>query len=285
MTPLPAFRLPRQAALKVLGWYLAFATMLAVWSGFRGDGGFIAVAVYGMIGLVIVSCAASGSRSASSLSDWLPLLALPLLYGAIPRTAIPVGPFDGAIQGLDRLIFRTEPARTFAGAAPWRLVSEVLHASYLSYNLIIYLPPLLMYLRGNAVAFRQTVLAVTVAMVVCFAAFCVFPVEGPRYLWPPPSGIADGTFRRLVVVILNVGSSQGTAFPSSHEAISMAMSLSTSAWDRRLGVLLLVVSALLGLGAVYGGFHYATDMIFGAIVGLASWRFVRPSPRSTAASA
>jgi membrane-associated phospholipid phosphatase len=43
------------------------------------------------------------------------------------------------------------------------------------------------------------------------------------------------------------------------------------AWRRPLGVPMVVVSVLLGLGAVYGGFHYAVDMLAGAAVGLISW--------------
>jgi membrane-associated phospholipid phosphatase len=203
--------------------------------------------------------------------DWLPLLALPLLYGAIPRTAIPAGPFDGAIQELDRLVFRTDPARTLAAVAPWRPLSELLHASYLSYYAIIYVPPLIMYLRGDRDAFGRTVHVFALAMSVCFAAFCVFPVDGPRDLWSAPPGVPDGVTRRIVLAILEGGSSRGTAFPSSHQAIATTMSLSSIVWNRPVGSVVLGLTLLLGCGAVYGGFHYASDMIVGAGVALGIW--------------
>jgi len=259
------------AALQVTGGYLVFATVLAVWSAARGGGSLGAVAAYVVLMAAIVFSVRSDRNAARLLHDWLPLLALPILYAAIPKTAIGVGPFDHAIQGSDRYIFRTDAARTFASVAPWRPLSELFHASYLSYYAIIYVPPLLMYLRGDADAFGTTVHAFAVAMVVCFVVFCVFPVDGPRYAWPPPAGVPDGLFRRAVVAILERGSSRGTAFPSSHQAIALTMSLASLWWDRRVGLPALLLSVLLGLGAVYGGFHYGVDMIFGAVVAILVW--------------
>jgi membrane-associated phospholipid phosphatase len=267
----------RLTALKVLGGYLVFAIMLSTWSVARGSestawgGPRVALAVYVILLVSTVWSARSTNAAATVIGDWLPLLALPLLYGGIPGTAIGTGPFDSAVQGWDRLIFRTDAARTFAGAMPSMAVSEVLHAAYLSYYAIIYGPPLMMYLRGDGEAFAKTVSAFTLAMVACFVVFCLAPVEGPRYAWPPPAGVAEGFFRRVVSQILEGGSSRGTAFPSSHQAIALVMGLSSMSWRRRLGLPVLVLSLLLGLGAVYGGFHYGVDMLAGAAVGLGAW--------------
>jgi membrane-associated phospholipid phosphatase len=277
------------SALKVLGGYLVFAAVLALWSAARGDGSTawggprVAVAVYAALLVCVVWTARSKGKFAEGFGDWVPLLSVPLLYGAIPGTAIGVGPFDGTVQQWDRMFFGTDAARTFAGAAPWWPLSELLHAAYLSYYAIIYGPPLLIYLRGDREAFRRMVLAFTIAMVACFAIFCVVPVEGPRYVWPAPEGVPDGMFRRLVNAILDGGSSRGTAFPSSHQAIALVMGLSSMAWDRRLGLPVLTLSILLGFGAVYGGFHYVVDMVAGAVVGLAAWAWARK--RSMAAPA
>jgi membrane-associated phospholipid phosphatase len=254
-----------------------FGAVLALWAAARGGvsaawgGPRVAVAVYAALMVCVVWTARSKGKIAEVVGDWLPLLALPVLYGAIPGTAVGVGPFDATVQQWDRMVFGTDAARTFAGAAPWRPLSELLHAAYLSYYAIIYGPPLLIYLRGDREAFRRMVGAFTIAMVACFVVFCLAPVEGPRYAWPAPAGVPDGMFRRMVNAILEGGSSRGTAFPSSHQAIALVMGLSSLAWDRRLGLLILTVSVLLGLGAVYGGFHYAVDMVAGGICGGAAW--------------
>ena len=270
----------RLSALKVLGGYLVFASLLATWSVVGGGGGAawggprVALAAYVVLLSLVVWVVRSKTAMAKALGDWLPLLALPVLYGGIPGTAIGVGPFDAAVQGWDRLVFGADVARTFAGAMPWMALSEVLHAAYLSYYAIIYGPPLLMYLRGGREAFAKTVEAFTIAMVVCFVVFCFVPVEGPRYAWPPPAGVPEGPVRRVVVAILEGGSSRGTAFPSSHQAIALVMGLSSLSWNRWLGLPVVVVSVLLGLGAVYGGFHYGVDMLAGAVVGFGAWLLV-----------
>jgi membrane-associated phospholipid phosphatase len=267
----------RTSALKVLGGYLVFGAVLALWAAARGGvstawgGPRVAVVVYVALLVCVVWVARSKGKFAQVLGDWLPLLALPVLYGAIPGTAVGVGPFDATVQQWDRMVFGTDAARTFAGAAPWRPLSELLHAAYLSYYAIIYGPPLLIYLRGDREAFARMVWAFTIAMVTCFVVFCLAPVEGPRYAWPAPAGVPDGMFRRMVNAILAGGSSRGTAFPSSHQAIALVMGLSSLAWDRRLGLLILTVSVLLGLGAVYGGFHYAVDMVAGGAVAVGAW--------------
>jgi hypothetical protein len=277
------------SALKVLGGYLVFGAVLALWSAARGGGSTawggprVAVAVYAALLVCLVLVIRSKGKFGEVIGDWLPLLALPVLYGAIPGTAVAVGPFDATVQQWDRAIFGSDVARTFAGAAPWQPLSELLHAAYLSYYAIIYGPPLLIYLRGDREAFRRMVLAFTIAMVACFAIFCVVPVEGPRYAWPPPAGVPDGMFRRLVTAILEGGSSRGTAFPSSHQAIAVVMGLSSMNWDRRLGLPVVASSVLLGLGAVYGGFHYAVDMMAGGLVALITSYWARRS--SMAASA
>lgn len=274
----------RLSALKVLGGYLVFAILLATWAVVRGSessawgGPPVALATYLMLLICTIWVARSEKGLARIMGDWLPLLALPLLYGGVPGTAIGVGPFDGTVQGWDRVIFGTDAARTFAGALPSAPVSELLHAAYLSYYAIIYGPPLAMYLRGDKVAFAKTVEAFTMAMVACFLIFCFVPVDGPRYAWSPPAGMPEGFFRGVVLAILEGASSRGTAFPSSHQAIALVMGLSSLSWSRRLGLPVLVVSVLLGLGAVYGGFHYGVDMLAGAIVGFAAWVVVwKPS--------
>jgi membrane-associated phospholipid phosphatase len=255
----------------LVGIYAAAGAALSGWRLVQGDGSFVTVAAYATILAAVHLLRHPANRGAMMVRDWLPLLALPVLYAAVPTTAPHSGPFDGTVQGLDRAFFGADAAHALAGSMPNRALGELLHGAYLSYYAIIYAPPLLMYLRADVPAFRRTVLAFTVAMTACFIGFLIFPVEGPRYVWGPPPGIPDGIFRRVVVSILEQGSSRGTAFPSSHQAIALAITLSSMRWNRALGVVLMLLTVLLGVGAVYGGFHYATDMLAGGVVGIASW--------------
>jgi membrane-associated phospholipid phosphatase len=239
----------------------------------QGSGSYLAVAVYVVLLFISMEVENREWRGVAVAADWMPLLALPVLYSQIPATIVygDERVFDPFVQGWDRALFGTDPARTMAGTLPNVVVSEALHLAYLSYYLMIYGPPLVMYLRGDLASFRRTVLAFTIAATTCFAVFCVFPVEGPRYAWPAPAGVPDGPLRALALALLEGGSSRGTAFPSSHLAIALAISLSSLRWSRRAGALLVGLSLLLGVGAVYGGFHYAVDMLAGGAVAVGGW--------------
>lgn len=211
-------------------------------------------------------------RAARIGADWYPLALIPLLYAELSVLNVAVWDgryFDGLVQGWEETVFGHQPAVTLASRAPSLLLSEALHAAYLSYYPIIYVPPLVLYLRGRREAFRSTVHALMLTFVVHYVVFVYFPVQGPRYLFPSPDGaIAAGPFYRLSHLILEAGSSQGAAFPSSHMAVAAAQTVAVFRFLPRAAPILVAASVGLGVGAVYGGFHYAIDMVVGAVVGL-----------------
>jgi membrane-associated phospholipid phosphatase len=262
----------RTLTLRVLAAYMAASLALHAWNMTRGLSDIrIAVATAALIAATAASL--RSSRPAwRRIGDWLPLLSLPVLYGGVRWSMLGGEMHDPMVQGWDRTLFGTDAARTAAGALPWQPLSELLHAAYFSYYGIIYAPALFLYLRSeDEREFRRVVLAFTLAMVGSFIVFILFPVEGPRYAWPAPAGIPGGPVRQLVLSVLQAGSTRGTAFPSSHMAIALAIGLAVFQSRRGLGTALLVVTALLGAGAVYGGFHYATDVIAGVALGVGCW--------------
>lgn len=46
-------------------------------------------------------------------------------------------------------------------------------------------------------------------------------------------------------------------------------------WRRSLGFWVAITTTLLAIGAVYGGFHYASDVLAGVVVGVATWSGAR----------
>ncbi len=215
--------------------------------------------------------------------DWVPLVLIPFMYAELPLLMAGAGAtfHDAAVQGWEAAVFGSSPATTLAERLPVRWISEPLHAAYFSYYGLIFVPPAYLYLRRRHDAFAQVSFAVMAAFVVCFTVFAFFPVQGPRYLWPG-NAVPDGPMRRVVVGVLERGSSRGAAFPSSHVAVAVVQSVMAA----RLGVpgSWLVAALTLGLavGAVYGGFHYAIDSLAGAVVGgivaaVAPWAYARVS--------
>ena len=204
--------------------------------------------------------------------DWLPLALGPFLYVELRWLIEGMGRphADAVVQGWERALFPDAPAATWATSLPVRWISEALHLAYASYYLLVYLPPLILYARRRREAYAATLLALALVYGACFTAYLFFPVDGPRFL-VGPSAAPDGPVRAFVLHLLDVGSSRGTAFPSSHVAASLVASLSALRHQPRIGIVVSVFTVGLAAATVYGGFHYAVDALAGAVVGLAAW--------------
>jgi membrane-associated phospholipid phosphatase len=210
-------------------------------------------------------------RAASVIGDWYPLLIMPLLYSELAGLNVSVWNghyFDATIMQRETALFGGQPSAELARAWPNLIVSELLHAAYLSYYLIIFGPPLLLYLSGRRSAQREAVFALMLTFFVHYLFFIYFPVQGPRYLFPPPvADSARGPVYALAHQILETGSSRGAAFPSSHVGVSIAQAVIAFRLLPRLAPVILVLTLGLALGAVYGGFHYASDAVAGLLLG------------------
>ncbi len=128
-------------------------------------------------------------RVARVIHDWYPLATMPLLYTELATLNVAVWGgrfFDAVIQGIEQGVFGTQPSYALSRALPYLALSEVLHASYLSYYLIIYGPPLLLYFLGRRGDFRRLVFPLMLTFCVHYLFFVYFPVQGPRYLFPAP---------------------------------------------------------------------------------------------------
>ena len=223
-------------------------------------------------------------RPARFLAAWYPLLLMPLLYSELDLLNLAVWGgefFDPVILHWEQDLFGGQPSITFAYAAPWLLLSELLHGSYISYYLIIYGPPIALYATGRLEPMARTVFALMLAFATHYLVFVYFPVQGPRYLFPAPDAgsIASGPLYKLAHLILEAGSSRGSAFPSSHVAVAVVQTIMVIRYLPRLAPVVALLTVGLAVGAVYGGFHYATDVVVGAItgaiVGLAAPRIYR----------
>ena len=204
--------------------------------------------------------------------DWLTLTIGPFMYIELRWIIAGLGAphRDAAVVGWEHVLFPSNPSATLAPRLPVAWVSELLHFAYASYYLIVYLPPIALYLRGRRDAFVSTTLALIVVYGICFVTYALFPVDGPRYL-VGAAAAPEGPIRSFVLTLLDRGSSRGTAFPSSHVAASVVSSLCALRHQRAVGIIVSVVTVALIIATVYGGFHYAVDALVGVILGGLAW--------------
>ena len=269
-TPSPAHDLAEKdrllrIALLVLIAYLAMMLVPVARFAFQ-TGSWSPLATHAAA-LVLAVLARSG-RLPDALRDWTPLLLGPLLYvelrWSIPGAGRPHA--DALVAMWESRVFPSDPSRTLAGAWPSVVLSEMLHAAYVSYYALMYVPPVLLWLRRRHREFGATVLALVVVYTLCFGIYTLFPVDGPRFLHGPASA-PHGPVRNFVVALLESGSSRGTAFPSSHVAASLVAAVCALRFSRRLGWVVAVLAGGLAVGAVYGGYHYAIDIVAGGVTG------------------
>ena len=146
-----------------------------------------------------------------------------------------------------------------------------MHAAYLSYYVILAGAPLGLWLRGRREGARRTVFLVMATFYVCYSVFLLFPVAGPRYLFPPAGNAATAVPVAVFAHrLLEGGSAWGTAFPSSHVAAALVAATCAFRGLRPLGAFLLPAAVLLSLATVYCQFHYAVDALAGAGLALAA---------------
>lgn len=260
----------RPAAAVVLV-YLGLTLPLAVLGYDRSTPAAVFTLAHVIVMAVMATAAFREQRGWSRVAlDWAPLAAVPFLYAELPQLMRGAGGgfHDAAVQGWERALFGVSPALAMAARLPSRWVSEPLHLAYLSYYAIIYAPALALALRGRRRDFLVMSGLVCLTFAGCFIVFVLYPVQGPRYLWPG-THVPEGPVRSLVLALLERGSSRGAAFPSSHVAVAVVQA--ALMWRYRIPgrFLVSILTAGLALGAVYGGFHYAIDAIAGALVGAA----------------
>lgn len=247
--------------------YLAIGGIILLLGRGRVSGGAIVVHV----GVLLAIAAATWFPAVPRwVRRWAPLASLLFLYTELPLLISAAGhttTYDPTVIQWEAAIFGGQPSMFWAAAWDSALISEFLHAAYISYYPIIFSVPVILALRSRDADFSEATFVLLLTFIVCFLAFVVFPVAGPRYLWPSRADVVSGPIRRFTQWILETRSSRGTAFPSSHVAVATTQSILAVVYFGRRGLVLGVVTVLLAMGAVYGGFHFAVDVITGAVVG------------------
>lgn len=257
----------RPAAGLVAAYLIATLPLVVLGAG-GGAGSIAYVAGHGLaLGAMVWGTRHVGRGWSRVVVDGLPLALIPFLYAELPQLMAGAGAgyHDPLVQRWESLAFGASPARTMAGLLPWTWLSEALHLAYFSYYALIFVPPLALYVAGKRREYQEMCFTVLLAFVACFTVFAVFPVQGPRYLWEP--SVPDGPVRRIVVAVLEAGSSRGAAFPSSHVAVAVVQGVLSLRYGVPFAWTVPVATLGLALGAVYGGFHYAIDAVAGAAAG------------------
>ncbi len=192
---------------------------------------------------------------------------------------------DGGLLAVEQALFGMQPSRDWWRASPSAFWSTVLHAVYFSYYLIVPLPVLVLLARHRHADIERYLAGVIGTFLCCYLVYVLYPVAGPYYEFPRPTGpFVANLPARMVYGALAGGSAYGAAFPSSHVAATVAATIGAWLAIPRLGLLLAIPTALLAVGVVYCQMHYVVDSAAGLAVGVAvplALARVQPRPDRT----
>eukprot|EP00127_Corallochytrium_limacisporum_P000453 Clim_evm9s13 gene=Clim_evmTU9s13 len=151
---------------------------------------------------------------------------------------------------------------------PSKIFGEYMYFCYFMFYFIIGGTWLIIYFTRPREMFDNTATSLVLVYLLCYVTYLIYPVKGPFWEYQPPNPDDVGYFfARLVNTIVSGESSQGTATPSSHCAVSMALWLCAILYHRPLAILYIFMVPGLVFATMWGGFHYAWDSIAGVALG------------------
>ena len=119
-------------------------------------------------------------------------------------------------------------------------------------------------------AFRRMTDTLSVGYVLCYATYLLLPTQSPanRAGVQQIGSARGGIFQHLVRAIQNNAGVHGNAFPSAHIMLAFVVLMFAYRYLPRAAPWLLIPILLMCVGAVYDGYHYASDVAVGAVMGI-----------------
>lgn len=188
---------------------------------------------------------------------------------AVNRIVFP-GWLDPWFMEIDRRIFGYYPSLVWAQRWGHWLTQEFFHLAYFCYYPMIAGLPVFLYFKDRR-AFGALIFNLTFVFYCHYAFYSLVPVIGGRYL-PEARDLAHayrlGPFTRLMAFIYNNTEHWGGAFPSSHIAIAIVLSIAALKFSRKLGYAFCAVSFFLAISTVYCHYHWFIDAVAGVAAGI-----------------
>jgi len=201
--------------------------------------------------------------------------------GALNRMLC-AGYLDPAFIRCEQAVFGCQPSLAFMDRLPFLPVSELFYASYFSYYLMVFGIGLALFLRQRE-HFHHYISVASFAFYVCYLIYIFLPVIGPPVFYeaagerhvpenamPPvipdfPLAVQAGSFFRIMAFIYAHGEAPGAAFPSSHVVVAIVTVYFSFLYLRRIRWPHFVLATCLCLATVYCRYHYAIDVLAGAL--------------------
>jgi len=157
-----------------------------------------------------------------------------------------------------------------------RALTELAHAFYGTYYFYTLGLGLMLHLAGRYRDFQAMAGSVCLGYLISYLLFALVPAQGPRWSLVD-SGLAEEKERtpdghlitKLTLRLMYGGPAhRGGAMPSSHTSTAVVFvwwAFEIWGWPGGLGASVIAIGMC--LGAIYGRYHFVTDILVGAIIG------------------
>jgi membrane-associated phospholipid phosphatase len=174
---------------------------------------------------------------------------------------------DPTIIRMELALFGFMPSMAFSACCPQPWFSEMMHAGYFSFYLIILFFAVYYYVKRPEL-FSQRMFVFFFAFYVFYLFFDLFPSAGPQYFFASPANeVPSGYFfTGLMNTILAAGDRPTGAFPSSHIGMTWLVMFFLYHDRRKLFYYWLIPALVLTFATVYIKAHYAVDVIGGFLI-------------------
>ncbi len=187
---------------------------------------------------------------------------------------------DPWFMGIDKSIFGYYPSLLWGQVYSHWLIQEVFHAAYFCYYPMILGLPVYLYFKQPK-AFKELIFNLTFVFYLCYTIYSVLPVIGGRFI-PEAMELTKsyraGLFTHIMVFIYRTSNHLGGAFPSSHIAVTLVLTVAALRFVRPLGYVFCIIAFFLSLATVYCHYHWFIDAVAGIATGIAGYylaNFVR----------
>jgi membrane-associated phospholipid phosphatase len=201
----------------------------------------------------------------SILRDWLPVVLMLVPYWQTGQFFLgPNERIQARLIAIDRWLLKFMPPKLSFG----RFTQLSLEWAYMLCYPMVPLGLATLYaagLRRDADSFWFLVLVPTY---LCYAITPFVPALPPRSLGKERVDAKPNRGRVMNLWLQKYGSIHAISFPSAHVASSLAVSLVLLRFVPVAGVVFLAVSFWIAVAAVAGGYHYAIDVLLGALMTL-----------------
>jgi len=248
----------------------------------------ISVNAAAIMALIALACASqrTGSRVLRCVHDWSAFFLVLFTYKELYFIIGPIHhyeDYDPLLISLDRLIFRGDPTQWMARFSN-PLLTELLQIAYSLFYVLFIAVGLELYPQKDRSCFNYFRFTVVYGFFISYLAYFALPAVGPRFTLHDfsridselPGWLLAKSLRWFVnyfesikpgmpnsVAIMNA---QRDVFPSGHTMLTLMTIVFAYKYRLKIRGYVLWVGVLLIVATVYMRYHYAVDLLAGAIL-------------------